>query len=181
MPSGNIVTPTGDIQTPYDYKIAALASTILEGTTPRDLTTLTLTEVGNGIYSTKFGATSVPGTYAFEAVLDWDIPLTGHVVRTERLEEDAKPRADSVNTAITLTGDAFGTWTLTVTPRDRFGNYFGPGYASLVQARVRSGGRLRSTIPSDTQQVGTYVFTIAGTPGITPAVDVIVDGVLVSR
>ncbi|MEA2329332.1 MAG: hypothetical protein QOE68_4291, partial [Thermoanaerobaculia bacterium] len=75
--------------------------------------------------------------------------------------------------------DASGIWTLTVTPRDRYGNYFGPGYAPLVKATVRSGGRLRSAIPADQDQLGTYVFTIAGSPGVTPVVDVTVDGVLV--
>src|SRR5205085_11672915 len=162
------------------YKIAALAGTILEATTPRDLTTLTLAEQGKGIYSTTFSGTAIPGTYVFEATLDWDIPLTAHVVRTERLETDAKPLADAANTAISLTGDAFGTWTLTVTPRDRFGNYFGPGYASLVKAIVRSGGKLRSATPADQDQLGAYVFTISGSVGVTPVVDVFVDGVLVS-
>jgi len=112
-------------------------------------------------------------------MLDWDVPLTGHVQREERLEEDVKPRADAGKTATTLTGDASGIWTLTVTPRDRFGNYFGPGYAPLVQARVRSGGKLRNSVPDDPGQFGSYVFTIAGSPGVAPVVDVIVDGVYV--
>jgi len=180
VPGGNTVTPSGDIQTPYDYKIAALGQSLIDATTPRDVDVISLTEDGKGIYSATLKDTVVPGTYVFEAVLDWDLPLTGHVMREERLEEDVKPRADSAATGITLTGDAFGTWTLTVTPRDRFGNYFGPGYASLVQARVRSGGRLRSETPADQDQLGTYMFTIAGSPGVTPVVDVIVDGVLVS-
>jgi hypothetical protein len=181
VPGGNTVTPSGDIQTPYDYKIAALGQSLVDGTTPKDVAVIPLIDQGRGIYAATFTDTFIPGTYAFEAVLDWDVPLTGHVVREERLEGDAKPRADSAATAITLTGDASGLWTLTVTPRDRFGNYFGPGPASLVQARVRSGGRLRSATPSDPEQLGTYVFTISGTPGITPVVDVYVDGVLVSR
>jgi hypothetical protein len=180
VPSGNTVTPSGDIQTPYDYKIAALGSSVIESTTPKDVTIIPLVDQGKGIYGANFTGTSIPGTYAFEAVLDWDIPLTGHVVREERLEEDVKPRGDSAATAITLTGDAFGIWTLTVTPRDRFGNYFGPGYASLVKAVVRSGGRLRSATPGDINQLGTYTFTISGTVGVTPVVDVYVDGVLVS-
>jgi hypothetical protein len=180
VPSGNTVTPTGDIQTPFDYKIAALGQSLIDSTTPKDVAVIPLVDQGRGIYGATFGGTSIPGTYVFEAVLDWDVPLTGHVVREERLEEDVKPRADSSATAITLTGDASGIWTLTVTPRDHFGNYFGPGYAPLVKAVVRSGGRLRSAIPADQDQLGTYTFTIAGSPGVTPVVDVYVDGVLVS-
>ena len=178
VPGGNTVTPTGDIQTPFDYKIAALGQSLIESTTPRDVAVIPLADQGKGFYGASFGGTSIPGDYAFEAVLDWDIPLTGHVVRVERIEEDVKPRADAHATAISLTGDASGIWTLTVTPRDRFGNYFGPGYASLVQAVVRSGGRLRSATPADQNQLGTYTFTIAGSPGVTPVVDVTVDGVL---
>jgi len=180
VPSGNTVTPTGDIQTPYDYKIAALGQSVIDGTTPKDVTTITLVDQGKGIYSANFAGTSIPGTYAFEAVLDWDITTTGHVVRQERLEEDVKPRADSAATPISLTGDASGIWTLTLTPRDRFGNYFGPGYAPLVKAVVRSGGKLRSATPGDISQLGAYTFTIAGSVGVTPVVDVYVDGVLVS-
>ncbi|HEV7427807.1 MAG TPA: vWA domain-containing protein [Thermoanaerobaculia bacterium] len=180
VPSGNTVTPTGDIQTPYDYKIAAIGQPLIDGTTPKDVAIIPLADQGGGVYGASFTGTSIPGTYVFEAVLDWDVPLTAHVVRQERLEEDVKPRADSAATAITLTGDASGVWTLTVTPRDRFGNYFGPGYASLVKAVVRSGGRLRSATPADQDQLGTYTFTISGTPGVAPVVDVSVDGVLVS-
>jgi hypothetical protein len=177
VPGGNTVTPSGDIQTPFDYKIAALGQSLIDSTTPKDVAVIPLTEQGKGIYSASFTGTSIPGSYVFEAVLDWDIPLTGHVQREERLEEDVKPRADSSATPITLSGDASGIWTLTVTPRDRYGNYFGPGYAPLVKAVVRSGGRLRSAIPADQDQLGTYVFTIAGSPGVTPVVDVTVDGV----
>jgi hypothetical protein len=179
-PGGNTVTPSGDIQTPYDAKIAALGQSLIDGITPQDVAVITMTEEGKGIYSGKFGGTSIPGTYAFEAVLDWDTVLTGHVVREERLEEDVKPLADAGRTAITMTTDASGVTTLTVTPRDRYGNYFGPGYAPLVQAKVRSGGKLRNTIPDDPGQFGIYSFTIAGTPGVTPVVDVFVEGVLVS-
>jgi hypothetical protein len=179
-PGGNTVTPSGDIITPYDAKIAALGQSLIDGITPQDVAVITLTEEGKGIYSAKFGGTSIPGRYVFEAVLDWDIPLTGHVVREERLEGDVKPLADAGRTAITMTTDASGVTTLTVTPRDRYGNYFGPGYAPLVQAKVRSGGKLRNSIPDDSGQFGIYNFTIAGTPGVTPVVDVFVDGVLVS-
>jgi hypothetical protein len=180
VPGGNTVTPTGDIQTPFDYKIAALGQSLIDATTPKDVTAIPMAEQGKGIYAASFPGTSIPGTYAFEAILDWDIPATGHVSRQERLEEDVKPRADSSATATTLTGDASGVWTLTVTPRDRFGNYFGPGYAPLVKAVVRSGGRLRSAVPADQNQLGTYSFTIAGSVGVTPVVDVTVDGVLLS-
>jgi VWA domain-containing protein len=178
-PGGPVVTPTGDIQMPFDAKIAALGQSLVDATTPKDVDLIPLAEQGRGIYSATFKDTIIPGSYVFEAQLDWDTPLTGHVVREERLEEDVKPRADAAASLISLTGDASGVWTLRVTPRDRFGNYFGPGYAPLVHATVRSGGRLRSATPDDPGQFGTYVFTISGTPGVTPTVDVTVDGVAI--
>ncbi|HEX3578461.1 MAG TPA: vWA domain-containing protein, partial [Thermoanaerobaculia bacterium] len=97
-PSGNTVTPTGDIQTPYDYKIAAIGQSLIDNTTPKDVAVIPLTDLGKGTYSATFPNTLVPGTYVFEAVLDWDISLTGHVMRQERLEEDVKPRADAAAT-----------------------------------------------------------------------------------
>jgi hypothetical protein len=178
-PGGPTITPTGDILMPVDAKIAALGQSLIDATTPKEVAVLPLVDQGRGIYSATFKDTGTPGSYVYEAVLDWDTPLTGHVVREERLEEDVKPLADAGATAITLTGDASGVWTLRVTPRDRFGNFFGPGYAPLVHADVRSGGRLRSAVPDDPGQFGSYVFTIAGSPGVTPVVDVSVDGVFV--
>jgi hypothetical protein len=178
-PGGPTVTPAGDILMPVDAKIAALGQTLVDATTPKEAAVLTLAEQGRGYYGATFKDTSIPGSYVFEAVLDWDLPLTGHVVREERLEEDVKPRADASASTVSMTTDAYGVTTLRVTPRDRFGNYFGPGYASLVHAHVRSGGKLRNSVPDDPGQFGTYVFTISGTPGVTPVVDVTVDGVYV--
>ena len=40
---------------------------------------------------------------------------------------------------------------------------------------------LRNTVPTDSEQLGSYSFTISGSPGITPVVDVLVDGVLLKK
>ena len=176
---GNTITATGDILTPLDAKIASFnGQSLLERITPREVAVLTLKDQGRGIYAATFPDTTVPGRYVFEAVLDWNTELTGHVVREETIEENVKLRADRAKTDITISTTATGITTLTVTPRDRFGNYFGPGYASLIQARVR-GGELRSFVPDDQDQTGKYTFTIAGSPDVTPSIDVIVDGVFV--
>ena len=179
VPGGNSTTPAGDIQTPLDAKLASFkGQSLLERTTPKAVAVIALKEQGKGIYAATFSDTSVPGTYVFEAILDWDTEKTGHVRREERLEEDLKLLADRGRTEIKTT-TAAGITTLTVTPRDRFGNYFGPGYAPVVRARVRSGGKLRNEVPDDRDQIGSYSFTIAGTQGVTPQVDVVVDGVFV--
>jgi hypothetical protein len=179
-PTGTTTTPSGDILTAYDAKIASFRGrSLLDRITPREVVTLPLKEQGKGIYGATFSDTSVPGTYVFEAVIDFDIEKTGHVHREERLEENLELRADPGKTEINLTTDKRGITTLAVTPRDRFGNYFGPGYAPLVKARVRSGGKLRNEVPDDKGQIGTYSFTIAGSPGVKPVVEVVVDGVVV--
>ena len=179
-PTANSVTPAGDILTPLDAKIASFKGQSLLGRiTPKEVAVIPLKEQGKGIYAATFSDTSVPGAYAFEAILDWDMEKTGHVHREERIEESVKLRADRGKTEIKTTTDASGITTLTVTPRDQFGNYFGPGYAPVVRARVRSGGKLRSDVPADRDQIGAYSFTIAGAPGVAPQVDVAVDGVFV--
>ena len=48
------------------------------------MVTIPLDDQGGGFYGATFTGTSIPGTDVFEAVLDGDVPLTGHVVREER-------------------------------------------------------------------------------------------------
>ena len=177
--TGITTTPSGDKLTPYDRKIAALTNEgLLKRVTPQDVVTIDLKDQGHGIYAGTFDQTTVAGSYGFEAVLDWDMERTGHVHRVERLEAFVKVKPDRANTEVKLTRPAAGTVQITVTPRDKFGNYLGPGYASLVKAQLTSTGRI--TGPTDPDQIGTYVFTIVGVPsGETPDVDITVDGVLV--
>src|SRR5262249_37340648 len=179
-PSGNTITPAGDILTPLDAKIASYkGQSLLERITPKEVAVLPLKEQGKGIYAATFTDTPVPGTYVFEALLDWDTERTGHVRREERIEQELKLRADRSRTDVKFAA-AGDVVTVTVTPRDRFGNFFGPGYAPVVRARVRSGGKLRSDMPTDVDQIGTYAFTIGGVPpGTKPDVAIAVDGVLV--
>jgi hypothetical protein len=175
---GNTITATGDIQTPLDAKIASFkGQSLLERITPREVAVLTLKDQGRGIYAATFPDSTVPGRYVFEASLDWTTELTGHVVREETVEENVKPRADRTKTEITQSTNASGVTTLTVTPRDHYGNYFGPGYTSLIRAHVR--GDERSFVPDDQDQTGNYTFTIPGSPEVKPVIDVIVDGVFV--
>jgi hypothetical protein len=179
-PTSNTVTPAGDVLTPLDAKIASFKGrSLLERIATKEVAVLPLKEQGRGIYAGTFGLTTVPGTYVFEAILDWDVDRTGHVHREERIEENVKLRADPAATEVKTArnGDVV---TVSVTPRDRFGNFLGPGYASVVRARVR-GGKLRSETPRDVRQIGTYEFTIGGVAsGTTPDVAVSVDGVVVA-
>jgi hypothetical protein len=180
--SGPTTTPAGDIQTPYDRKLAALGPGLLNRVLAKDVATISLQDEKNGVYSGTFADTSTPGTYGFEVVLDWDDARTGHVRREERLEQHVKVKPDAGRSEITTSRIDSSTVLVSVTPRDRFGNYVGPGYAWLVKAKLNRGGTLAAGMPVDRDQTGTYVFTVTDVPaGETPDVDVIVDGVAVGN
>ncbi len=180
--SGNTTTPSGDVQSAYDRKLAQLEADLLDRVTPRDVQTISLHDSKNGLYTGAFEGTSVPGTYGFDVVLDWDDGRTGRVHREERLEHHVKVKADPTRTLTATTRVDGTTFTISVTPRDRFGNYLGPGYESIVKAQLLSEGMLLDATPVDRDQTGTYVFTVTQVPaGEVPSVDVIVDGIKVGN
>jgi hypothetical protein len=177
--TGNTTTPNGDILTPYDRKVIALTNDgLLKRVTPQDVVTIDLKEQSRGVYAGTFDQTTVAGSYGFEAVLDWDVERTGHVHRVERLEAFVRVKPDRAATVVNVTRPDARTVVFAVTPRDKSGNYLGPGYASLVKAILNSTGRI--TGPTEPDQNGTYVFTVLDVPaGVTTYVEVAVSGVLV--
>jgi von Willebrand factor type A domain len=175
--TGITTTPSGDTQTPYDRKVARLSgASLVARVMPQDVETITLVHEGNGVYGGSFTGTTVPGQYGFEAVLDWSDRRTGRLRREERLEASVKVKPDPAMTTRTMSSNVGGTVTITVTPRDRYGNYLGPGYGSLVKTTLRSPGRLQPTVDPD--QLGVYVITVTEVPaGTLPDVEIIVDGI----
>jgi hypothetical protein len=177
--NGTITTPSGDIQTPYDRKLAAVTRADLKRILPADVATIELKEQGHGVYSGTFDQTSIAGTYGFEAILDWDDARTAHTRRVERVETLVHVKPDPDHTEVTVKHVDTRTVTIAVTPRDKSGNYLGPGYASLVQAKLAGEGRLAG--PVDRDQTGTYVFTVAGlATNRKPDVTITVDGVAIA-
>ena len=179
--NGITTTPAGDRVTPYDRKLAALSreGRLLKRITPADFATIELKDRGRGVYEGTFDQTSIAGTYGFETMLDWDERRTGHVRRVERLEQVVRVKTDPANTDVKVTRVDTRTATIAVTPRDKAGNFLGPGYASLVKAKLGGEGRLSG--PVDRDQSGTYVFTVAGLPNNqAPNVAITVDGIEVS-
>jgi len=177
--TGTTTIPAGDKLTPYDRKrAAAITRAELKRILPTDVATIELKEEGRGIYSGTFDQTTVAGSYGFEAVLDWENERTGHTHRVERIETLVHVKPDSDRTDVKVTRVDARTVTIAITPRDKSGNYLGPGYASLVQAKLRGEGRL--TGPVDRDQTGTYVFTVAGlSANQAPDVMITVDGVAI--
>src|SRR5207244_1941510 len=135
--------------------------------------TIELREEGRGVYAATFDQTSTPGVYVFNAVLDWDDARTGRTHREERLEEFVKSKADPAKSEMTTGRPDARTVTVSVTPRDRYGNFLGPRAA--VTATLRSAGNLAG--PVDRDQTGTYVFTVTDVPAReTPDLEISVDG-----
>jgi len=176
--TGVTTTPSGDKLTPYDRKLAALTKEgLLKRVTPQDVATIELKEQSRGLYEAKFDQTTIAGSYGFEAVLDWDLERYGHVHRVERLEQLVQVKADPGKTEVKVTRPDASTIRIAVTPRDKSGNYLGPGYASVVKAQLDSKGRI--TGPTDPDQTGTYVFTVIEAPAGEPDVEITVGGVVV--
>ena len=180
---GSVLTPNPaapDPKTAYQQKIAHLDQNGQLGNriNPTPASTISLTQTADGVYTGSFSNTSVQGLYRFDTVLDWNDARTGRVHRAERLQREVRVKPDEKSTDITTVNQGAGTFTITVVPRDRFGNYVGPGHADFVKAVLKSSGALVPGPPADPDQKGRYVFTITGVPpGQSPDVDVTYDAV----
>ncbi len=178
---GSVTTPSGDVQTPYDRKLASVVDRkLLARILPKDVAVIALKEEGRGAYTATFDKTTIAGSYGFEVLLDWDDARTGHVRRVERLEDYIRVKSDAAKSAISSSQAADGTVRVSVTPRDKFGNYVGPGHDSIVSAKLNGAGSIAG--PVDRDHIGTYVFTVTGVPkGEKPNVEIMVDGVALRR
>lgn len=193
--SGEVLTSErpggkGDTTTPLQRKVENLANTtdFLKRVEPVDLPNVfTLRDSGSaadsdlraddGIYSTSFSDTTRPGLYRFKVALEWNDPRTGRVHRIENVERTVKVTPDAASSEVTMTVDrATRDYIVSVIPRDRFGNYLGPGLSHLID--VSSNGR-RASAPADTQQTGDYIVRLSlldPTKPIEDEVIVTVDG-----
>jgi hypothetical protein len=182
--------PSGpDPASPYTAKVLSLAraGTLLPRISPQPTgTPVTLTDDGangdasanDGVYTATIADTHVPGRYRFNVVLEWNDPRTGKVSRVEAVEREVQVVPDPKNSEVTIVaGPTAGTFQVLTTPRDRFGNYMGPGYDNRVKLVLTGGGNV-SGMPADSQQTGVYVVSITGVPtGVTPKADIKVNGV----
>ncbi|MGZ5443130.1 MAG: vWA domain-containing protein [Thermoanaerobaculia bacterium] len=174
-------TNRGDVQSPLQQKIDVVSRKKMDRTRPRDGETITLVEQGRGVYTGTFERITTPGSYGFEVLLDWDDSRTGRVRRTDRLEQYVGVKPDPARTLVSMKRGADRTLSISVTPRDAFGNYLGPGHASLISAEVSGGGSLVAGPPIDRDLKGTYVFTMTDVTSKAPRVVIKVDGVTVGR
>jgi von Willebrand factor type A domain len=76
----------GDPQTKAQLAVLALTPREVFKLVPAPAETVTLREEKRGVYSAAIKKPLIPGSYAFEVVLDWTDPRTGRVHREERVE-----------------------------------------------------------------------------------------------
>ncbi len=170
-----------DPTTPFERKVAYLLNngTLKSVIQPQPVPTeYTLLDPSNtGVYSAPIADTSRPGLYKFTVTMDWNVPTTGTVHRTQVIERNVKVNATPGASEVTVSkGSVPGEWLINVTPRDKFGNYTGPGYGDAFNVQVSGGGTV-SGGPADGKQTGAYVLTLTGVPaGVDPNVVIKVQG-----
>lgn len=172
--------PGSDTTNRYQRKLNELGPTILPRVEPALLPgEIVLLHEGNGLYSATFTDTSEAGQYKFLLTYDFDAPDgSGRIRRIEQLERDVKVKADPAATIIDAEQIDGGLWSVIVTPKDRFGNYLGPGYPSRVKVVLNGPGTISAI--QDVNETGDYRVTINGVPpGLSPDVTVTVDGVTI--
>lgn len=171
-----------DQLSPYEQKLAALADdpNFQRAVAPQaDPNALTVTDKGGGNYSAVLpgAGTTIPGKYHFDMVLEFTNPGNGQTIRRIKVLDAAVeviPAPDQ--SAITVTGAA-PAFDISIVPRDRFGNFKGPGYGGVVNVAVTGGGHVAGAA-ADGQQQGVYVVHLADVPaGSDPTVSIDIGGV----
>jgi hypothetical protein len=77
----------GDPQNEKQLALTKLTMEDLAQLRPSRAEVVTLREEKRGVYSAPIEKPAIPGSYAYEVVLDWTDPRTGHVHREERIEQ----------------------------------------------------------------------------------------------
>lgn len=184
-------SPSGpDAPSPYNTKVLTLAAdgdllTLVEPQ-PRG-TEIVLRDDGtggdesanDGVYTATISDTRTPGRYRFDVVLEWNDPRTGMIHRIESIEREVHVIPHPQNTLVQVSDPARdGSMTVSITPRDRFGNFMGPGYDDRVSVVV-SGGTITDAV-ADPAVTGVYQVRVGNVPpGTIPTVTIDVDGIIV--
>jgi hypothetical protein len=180
-----------DITTPYQRKVAYLTSNngLIGTIAPQPIPTqYALVDDGktsqdgdisanDGTYSALFADTTSPGLYKFHVTMEWDNPTTGKIHREETLQVQVAVTPDPTASIVSVTqGSIAGSWSMTVTPKDKYGNYLGPGFSPSFNVAVNGGGSVSGPLV-DTLQTGSYVINLVGVPANTdPTVTITVGG-----
>lgn len=120
-----------------------------------------LKHVGHGRYRGAFNDASVSGRYRIIVVFKWKDRRTGAIRRMFAAERQVQVVPDEGKTEVKVTRNPdTRAIDILIVPRDRFGNYVGPGFSSAFQ--IKSGRGEVSRIGADPQLKGEYVFSLRG-------------------
>ena len=96
-------------------------------------------QANDGIYSALYKNTKTPGEYQFNFLVKGQSEFNGPYMREKTASatvEVRKPtKTEFLYQIIERIGKG-GTFSLIITPKDRFGNYLGPGYAQRMQISI---------------------------------------------
>jgi hypothetical protein len=177
---GDPRSPAGDTQDALRAKLDVLnaGGQLAQRIEPKQIPgVLVLNEVGLGRYEATFDPAVVGGQYRFRVDMDWTDARTGRIKRVETTERQVPVLPSAADTLVAVQRDtATGVVTLTLTPKDRFGNYVGPGYGNFFTVQVAGG---TPVLPAADPSVrGIYVIKLNGiAPGADPQVKIEYRGV----
>lgn len=131
---------------------------------------------GDGVYTARFTGTDVEGTYTFMVYVDGvgadGVPFrfSRRTQRVVHLSPDpAGSPADWYSAEPTRLADGTDGWEFAFRPRNRLGDYLGPGFADRFEVDI-SGGEVVGVVE---ERDGAYVVAVRPTDGPTlPAVEV---------
>ncbi|HEX6465490.1 MAG TPA: hypothetical protein VFZ98_13600, partial [Vicinamibacterales bacterium] len=180
LPLTGAAAPQREDASPLMVKFHQLADTqgFLDRITPHPLTqTVTLVSVGHGRYEGTFNDVNVGGHYRVRVQIDWSDPRTGtiRIRRQHPVERQAAVVPSAGSSTVTVTRNPGArTAVILVTPRDRFGNYVGPGFEGGFSVSVNgaSAGKV-----SDPDLTGGYAIHLTGLgPNDDPTIKIDYDG-----
>ena len=164
--TGSSQTEPGAPQSAAGAKYDALAAggNIVNRTEPNPLaTSLEGRDLGNGLYEAAFSETVVGGKYRFRVDMEWDDSRTGRVRRTEWIERQVPVLPTPAATPVQVNWPSgSSTAQVSVTPRDRFGNYVGPGFGPTFIVTVAPPAVVGPITNPGVN--GTYTIPITGIP-----------------
>ena len=144
---------------------------------------VTLTDRGDGVYRASFRGVTVPGTYSVVFQADGDRTAVGTLRRTETLSTlvrfgAADAKASGLGVQMVAGTATQSERVIRVRPRDRHGNFLGPGEAGEITVTLSEG-----TVAKEVTDLGDggYAVPILTPGGTDPTVTVTVAGVAVYR
>lgn len=118
-----------------------------------------LKHTGFGRYEGSFDGIKVGGQYRVRIEYEWNDPRTGEIRRRDYIARQALVIPDANSSLVTVKRDGRDTF-IVITPRDKFGNYVGPGFENGFSVKLDAG--TVAGPPSDHGLGGDYSIRVTG-------------------